>query len=62
MHSPTGYRALYDTDIVTPPWSYLPVATWNEKGQALVFDRHGQLVIASEQPSFLSVVPEGGIR
>ncbi len=49
----TGYAAIFSHD---EPGYRHPVVTWNEKGQALIFDHHGQLVVASEQPGFKFVL------
>lgn len=50
----TGYVAHYD---MAPRPVTLPVVTWNENGDAMVFDRTGRLVVASGQDGFSCVAP-----
>lgn len=57
MAGPTGYQASYGE---TGKQTFKPVVTWNEKGQALIFDATGQLVVASEQPGFRCVFADLG--
>lgn len=57
MASPTGYAASYGE---TGKQIFKPVVTWNERGQALVFNTDGQLVVASEQPGFRCVFADLG--
>lgn len=57
MASPTGYQASYGE---TGGQWFKPIVTWNEKGQALIFNSDGQLVVASEQPGFRRVFADVG--